>query len=41
MIMPAVLIKVIRSTQHFVETPNHNFNKVLLTMEETLDTLKS
>ncbi|CAI9299913.1 unnamed protein product [Lactuca saligna] len=38
MIMHEVLIKVIRSTQHFVDTPNHKFDTMLLVMEETLDT---
>ena len=35
------LIKVIRSSQHFVDISNYKFDEVILVMDETLDTLKA
>lgn len=31
---------MIRYAKHFVDTPNHKFDKMILIMEETLDTIK-
>ncbi|CAI9299874.1 unnamed protein product [Lactuca saligna] len=39
MIMREVLIKVMQSSQHFVDILNYKFDEVLLIMDETLDTL--
>lgn len=41
MIMQQVLIKVIRSALHLVDTLNHKFDEMLIIMDETLDTLKA
>lgn len=41
MILQEVLIKVIHSAQHFVDTPNQKFDVILLVMEETLDSVKA
>lgn len=41
MFMQEVLIKVIRSGQHFVDTPNNKFDDPLIIMEETFGCLKA
>lgn len=38
--MQQILIKVIRSTQYFMDIPSYKCDEVLLIMEEMLDTLK-
>lgn len=41
MVMQEVLIKVIWSAQHFMDTLNHKFDEMLLILEETLYHIKA
>lgn len=36
-----MLIKVIRSAEHIVDTPNHKFDEMLIIQYETFDHLKA
>ena len=41
LIMQQVLIKVIRSNQHFVDIPNYKFDEVLQILDDVLTTLEA
>lgn len=40
MVMQEVLIKFIHSPQHFVDTPNHKVDEILLILDESFNHLK-
>lgn len=41
MVMQEVLIKVIRSAQHFVDIPNHKFDEMLIFLDGIFDHLRA